>query len=207
MVPEAQWPRSLLSGTLAPYNATELVPRNRLCRVSVYHELLVPKPSTWHSSCMATEKKSIWLEPGPVGISKFHAVVLLNEMDPPQGPTSVGLASAAPAWPRKFTVFCQAESPVGMDCPMPPSPRTPLPRFAAPTNTITVSAGTENPGTLTVWRVAGLKSSAVHWLPPAGEMGDRLSIIRENTLPACSSVCSAIGPVGLVEKKPPVSYV
>src|SRR5688500_6726769 len=57
-VPSAQWARSPVSGTAAPYEAVDLEPMNVLPLTFAVHDGAVPTPKTWPNSCIATEKKS-----------------------------------------------------------------------------------------------------------------------------------------------------
>jgi hypothetical protein len=54
--------------------------------VRLYQESAVPMPSTWPSSCRATERKSFSPEPRPLVVgSKCQVAVVLNVIDPTAG--------------------------------------------------------------------------------------------------------------------------
>src|SRR5262245_9380653 len=82
-------------------------------------------PSTWHSSCTATDRKSFSLRSSPlVVVPKCQLTPRVSKViDPPQGATSVPLLT--PDSPRVLTVAFQAGEPLDWKPPAPPMPRLP----------------------------------------------------------------------------------
>src|SRR5687768_1062589 len=108
---------------------------NVLLLILAVHDAAVPNPSTWPSSCSATEKKSYCdVDRPPVVAPKNQLADALKAIEPIAGAKSVLGVADAPGSPRPRTVASQSLVPLALQPPGPPRPNCDeLPNDRAPT--------------------------------------------------------------------------
>jgi len=93
--------------------------------IRLSNESAVPKPKTWASSWIATDRKSTWARLGPLAMSKFQLAPVSKAIDPPHIPKSVRDAAGVPKGNSPRLWIAVAKGRVAEEKLKPPGPPIP----------------------------------------------------------------------------------